>query len=132
MSSASSANPAEPDLEKFTPAASLKQNEPESQPQLPSDEPVIDPNIVTWTSPEDPENPQNWSTTRKLYLTIIFALPTLVVSLVSSIFSSADAVLAEKFGVSSEVTILGTSLFVLVCLPWPFWKDSVWKAYRKS
>lgn len=38
---------------------------------------------------------------------------TLTITFASSVFSTANTVTAEEFGVSQEVMVLGTSLFVL-------------------
>ncbi|KAK4541515.1 hypothetical protein LTR36_007961 [Oleoguttula mirabilis] len=72
-----------------------------------------DPNIVEWDGPDDPENPQNWSNGRKWWISICTAALTFVVSFGSSIFSTATTVTAAEFGVSSEVMILGVTLYVI-------------------
>ncbi|RAH73977.1 MFS transporter [Aspergillus aculeatinus CBS 121060] len=79
----------------------------------PSSEEGKDPNIVDWDGPDDPEYPPNWTELRKWTITIILGLMTVSVTFASSVFSAAAAVTAEQFGVSEEVMILGTSLFVL-------------------
>jgi hypothetical protein len=38
--------------------------------------PAVDPLLVTWDSPQDPENPQNWSYAYKWMLTILIGLIT--------------------------------------------------------
>ena len=73
-----------------------------------------DPNIVTWNGPNDPENPMNWPVSKKIKMTIATSMMTLVITFASSVFSTATEVTAELYGVSPEVTTLGTSLFVLV------------------
>ena len=73
-----------------------------------------DPNIVTWDGPNDPENPMNWPTAKKVKVTLATSCMTLVITFASSVFSTATEVTAIKFGVSPEVMVLGTSLFVLV------------------
>jgi hypothetical protein len=45
----------------------------EEQKQIP-----IDPNIVNWDGPDDPENPLNWTPKRKLGATMSIALITLL------------------------------------------------------
>ncbi|KZL64739.1 MFS multidrug transporter, partial [Colletotrichum tofieldiae] len=69
--------------------------------------------IISWTGPNDPENPQNWTSRKKWAVTISLGSLTWVVTFASSIFSTATQVAAEEFGVSVEVMTLGTSLFVL-------------------
>ncbi|KAJ5312978.1 hypothetical protein PENANT_c018G03255 [Penicillium antarcticum] len=72
-----------------------------------------DPNLIEWDGPDDPENPQNFSACRKWLITVVLGLMTVSVTFASSVFSTASVVTAEKFGVSQEVMVLGTSLFVL-------------------
>ncbi len=38
----------------------------------------VDPNIVDWDGPDDPENPLNWSSTKKNLHVVIVSLFTLV------------------------------------------------------
>lgn len=76
-------------------------------------EPGHDPNLVEWDGPDDPENPQNWSRGYKWFVTIIMGMVTFVITFASSVFSTATEVTAKEFGVSTEVMVLGTSLFVL-------------------
>ncbi|GAB7361428.1 hypothetical protein MBLNU230_g1484t1 [Neophaeotheca triangularis] len=70
-------------------------------------------NIVDWDGPDDPENPQNWPLPKKLWITAICGMMTFVVSFGSSVFSTATNVTAREFGVSSEVMILGVTLYVV-------------------
>ncbi|KAH7021784.1 major facilitator superfamily domain-containing protein [Macrophomina phaseolina] len=72
-----------------------------------------DPNIIEWDGPNDPENPMNWANWWKWTVTITLGLMTFTITFASSVFSTATMATSQKFGVSSEVMILGTSLFVL-------------------
>jgi multidrug resistance protein len=68
--------------------------------------------LVTWDGPNDPENPQNWPRSTKLFrsaapLAIIFSI-----SIASSIFGAASSITAKEYGVSEEVMSLGVALFV--------------------
>jgi MFS transporter, DHA1 family, multidrug resistance protein len=72
-----------------------------------------DPNLITWDGPDDPENPQNWSATKKWATTALCSGLTLSITFSSSVFSTATEVTALEFGVSDEVMILGTALTVL-------------------
>lgn len=69
--------------------------------------------IVTWDGPLDKENPRNWSPTRKWLIVATTCLMTFCVTFSSSVFSAAVAATAEEFDTSSEVMVLGVSLFVL-------------------
>jgi len=86
----------------------------EQQPEQP---PPKDPNLVDWDGPDDPENPMNWPVSKKWTVTISFAFMTFCITFASSVFSTATQVTAQLYGVSNEVMILGTSLFVLVIPP---------------
>lgn len=71
--------------------------------------------IVTaqdWTGPDDPENPQNWPTWKKIYHTIPCALFGFVVTFGSSVYSPAYKQIAERFDVSPTVSLLGVTLYV--------------------
>lgn len=71
-----------------------------------------DPNLVEWSGPEDPENPQNFSRTRKWIITVFMSLMTMWITFASSVFSTATQVTSKEFNVSTEVMTLGTSLTV--------------------
>ncbi|KAF2487690.1 synaptic vesicle transporter [Neohortaea acidophila] len=70
-------------------------------------------NVVDWDGPDDPANPQNWSTTRKLLFTFSISLCTFTVSFGSSVLSSGTEVLSAQYGVSPVVITLTLSLYVL-------------------
>ncbi|GAA6034746.1 hypothetical protein JCM8097_001149 [Rhodosporidiobolus ruineniae] len=74
--------------------------------------PKEDPNKVVWEE-NDPENPQNWTTRYKWFVTILCAQATLVVTFASSAPSSAVTQMSGDFGVGTEVGALVTSLFLL-------------------
>ncbi len=108
-SNSSDENLGEKDLEKADDAAdSRKADEPEKEEQK-----VKDPNLVEWNGPDDPENPQNWPNGKKWRVTMALAFMTFCVTFASSVFSNATVAVAELYGVSTEVSTLGTSLFVL-------------------
>jgi DHA1 family multidrug resistance protein-like MFS transporter len=72
-----------------------------------------DPDLVDWDGPDDPENPMNFSTSRKWVITVLLGMATFCITFASSVFSTATESTALQFGVSNEVMVLGTSLFVL-------------------
>lgn len=84
------------------------------QPVVDEKPPKADPNLVTWSGPDDPANPHNWSTRRKLAITGIWVYGNVVTTIASSIFSSGAELIEQEFHVSTTVAILGVSLFVLV------------------
>lgn len=72
--------------------------------------------LVNWDGPDDPENPQNLSVLKKWLITFLFSTLTIWVTFSTSVFSPTVFVTAEEFHVSTEVTILATSLNIFVCL----------------
>ncbi len=73
-----------------------------------------DVNLVTWNGPDDPENPQNYSTRYKFFITGIWIYGNLCATLASSIWSSGAKQVAAEFHQSTIVVTLGISLFLLV------------------
>jgi DHA1 family multidrug resistance protein-like MFS transporter len=90
--------------------SSLNENDDEKDD---GEEEKKDPNLVEWDGDDDPENPQNFPARKKWMVTVVAGLMTFSVTFASSVFSTATTVTSQLFGVSSEVMILGTSLFVL-------------------
>lgn len=93
---------AEKDLEKGDDAA------PQQAPKKEKD-----PNLIEFDGPDDPENPMNWSVSKKWVTTVALGLMTFCVTFASSVFANATVDVAELYHVSTEVSTLGTSLFVL-------------------
>jgi MFS transporter, DHA1 family, multidrug resistance protein len=88
----------------------------EPSPEVQGDQterPATDPNLIEWDGPDDPENPLNWPKSKKWITTCVLGSMTFCVTFASSVFSNATVPTALEFGVSTEVTTLGTSLFVL-------------------
>ncbi|KAE8371858.1 major facilitator superfamily domain-containing protein [Aspergillus bertholletiae] len=92
------------------PSMPLSMGEGKAFPPILSDE---DDYIVTFNGPDDPEHPFNWSLTVKLYTSVMVCLGTFISSFASAVFAPGTAGVAKAFGVSTEVGILGTTLFVL-------------------
>ena len=69
--------------------------------------------LVTWDTPNDPENPMNWSKQRKWLVVVAASMTTFCVSFSSSIFSTAVSATAKEFQVGEEVMILGVSLYIV-------------------
>ncbi|TFK54035.1 MFS transporter [Heliocybe sulcata] len=72
-----------------------------------------DPNLVTWYSPDDPENARNWSSAKKAFVTSQLCLLTFSVYIGSSIYSAGSEDLATEFGISQIAATLGLTTFVL-------------------
>lgn len=75
---------------------------------------IKDPFLVEWDGPDDPGNPQNIPVWRKWVITMCVSSLTIWITFATSVFSQASVATAEEFGVSTEVTILGTSLPLFV------------------
>lgn len=68
--------------------------------------------VVEFMGADDPLHAQNWPKRKKLGIAALMAYLSMAVTMGSSIFSPATMPVANEFGVISEVTTLGTSLFV--------------------
>jgi hypothetical protein len=64
---------------------------------------------------EDPENPLNFSTARKWFITSLVVTMTILVAAAAGAYSPIMPDLMREFGVSSEVATLGISLYPLGC-----------------
>lgn len=100
--------------------------------------------LVTWYTTNDPENPQNWTSRKKLWVTILisyapqivilgmpcqlsYSLYSFAVYFGSSIFSPGVPEMVKQVGVSELVGSLGLSLYVLACM-FPFINDDqIWR-----
>ncbi|KAJ5658739.1 uncharacterized protein N7484_002388 [Penicillium longicatenatum] len=71
-----------------------------------------DPYVVTWID-NDPRNPMLFSETKKWSYTMVVAIATLAVALVSSAYTGGVLQIEEQFGIGEEIATLGVSLFVL-------------------
>ena len=75
--------------------------------------PAMEEYVVEFDGPDDPLHPQNWPTSKKILVAVMLGYTTLLAAFGSSIFSAATAEVAAYFGVSTEVGLLGLSLYVL-------------------
>jgi MFS family permease len=71
-----------------------------------------DPYVVQWL-PNDFRNPLQLKPALKWLITVVAALETLVVALVSSAYTGGIIQIEEQFGATTEVATLGVSLYVL-------------------
>ncbi|EEA27980.1 hypothetical protein TMatcc_003711 [Talaromyces marneffei ATCC 18224] len=69
--------------------------------------------VVEFDGPDDPLHPQNWPTKKKVLTSVMLAYTSLVSTFGSSIYANATTSLASIYHVSTEVTLLGLSLYVL-------------------
>lgn len=69
--------------------------------------------VVEFDGPDDPIHAQNWPLRKKLLTATTLGFTTMTAAFGSSIFSAATFAVGAEFGVSSEVSLLGVSLYVL-------------------
>ncbi|KAF2225327.1 major facilitator superfamily domain-containing protein [Elsinoe ampelina] len=68
--------------------------------------------VIDWDGPNDPENPRNWSTPKKFFVTFEICLLTTGVYIGSAIYTPGLYGVMEQFRVSQLVALLGLCLFV--------------------
>ena len=78
------------DLEKQQPMTAEEEQEP------------IDPNIVDWDGPDDPDNPLNFSNTVKWGNITVLSLLTLMTPLASSMFAPGVPDVLQEFDTNSQ------------------------------
>lgn len=71
-----------------------------------------DPYVINFRK-DDPGNPMNWSQFRKWFITTIVTLSVFAVTFTSSAYSESYNEVIRDFDISTEVFIVGVSLFVL-------------------
>ncbi|KAF2152432.1 MFS general substrate transporter [Myriangium duriaei CBS 260.36] len=97
--------------ERFDVEQQLALERPESRvivPQKTADGVIL----VDWYTTDDQANPQNWSTKKKVYVSFVVAIYTLVVYASSAIYTSAQEQVMAKFGLSFPEGSAILSLYV--------------------
>ncbi|KAL1956579.1 hypothetical protein VTO42DRAFT_7050 [Malbranchea cinnamomea] len=85
------------------------------------DEAKEDPNLVTWSGPDDPANPLNWSRRRKWAATLIVSCFTFISPVSSTLVAPALPRIADDFGISNSMEeALVMSIFLLAYAVGPF------------
>lgn len=75
---------------------------------------TIDPELVTWDGPDDPNNPRNWPNGERMFQTFLVSLYTLISPMSSSILSPAMTEISESLGITKQVILsLCVSIMVL-------------------
>ncbi|EGC44541.1 polyamine transporter 1 [Histoplasma capsulatum var. duboisii H88] len=83
--------------------------------------PSKDPNLVTWSGPEDPENPLNWSHPAKWAAVLIVSSFTFISPVSSTMVAPALAAIGKEFGITSSMEqVLVMSIFLLAYAVGPF------------
>ncbi|CEN61252.1 hypothetical protein ASPCAL07914 [Aspergillus calidoustus] len=89
------------------PNSTAKESNPEQQDELLASIPV------TWTGPDDPENPLNWPKTRKWGPTLITSAGGLVTLMSGSMLAPALEDISRDIHAGEEATNMVLSIFVL-------------------
>jgi MFS transporter, DHA1 family, multidrug resistance protein len=69
--------------------------------------------LVDWYTTDDPANPQNWNSWKKVWVAFIIFLYTFAVYSASAIYTSAEPQVMAKFGVGQSKASLGLSMYVI-------------------
>ncbi|RAH55936.1 MFS general substrate transporter [Aspergillus piperis CBS 112811] len=69
--------------------------------------------IITWRESGDSENPQNWSLSRKVFVSLQIWVLTFAIYIGSAIYTPGIPGVSEQFHVSTVAATLGLTLFVL-------------------
>ncbi|KAL1880382.1 hypothetical protein Plec18167_003786 [Paecilomyces lecythidis] len=69
--------------------------------------------IVTWYSPDDPENPYNWTPGKKLWVGILLFIYTFAVYIGSSLYTASEPDIVKIYHVSNIAASIGLTLYVL-------------------
>ncbi|OQV03361.1 hypothetical protein CLAIMM_08412 [Cladophialophora immunda] len=106
----SAPSPVESDLEKELSKLSTTVRASEKDVTLPaSDEEAI---VVSWTE-NDPENPRNWSQSKKTWTLVVVNLYTFCVYCTASIITPTAGAIQQRYDVSIVVASLGLSMYVV-------------------
>ena len=68
--------------------------------------------LVDWYTTDDQANPQNWSLRKKVYVSFIICIYTYVVYASSAIYTSAQQIVIDRFGISFAEASTILSLYV--------------------
>ncbi|KAK1456720.1 MFS multidrug transporter [Colletotrichum cuscutae] len=80
-----------------------------------------DPDLVTWSGPDDPMNPKNWARHKKWTATILVSCFTFISPVSSTMLAPALDTLADDFDVESDIeTYFLMSIFLLAYAVGPF------------
>ncbi|KAK3721087.1 hypothetical protein LTR37_003377 [Vermiconidia calcicola] len=82
---------------------------------------TLNPNLVTWDSPEDPLHPHNWPKHRRWTSTVLIASFAFIAPMASTMVAPALETLADEFDIESEMQkYLVMSIFLLAFAIGPF------------
>ncbi|RDW67627.1 hypothetical protein BP6252_09023 [Coleophoma cylindrospora] len=84
-------------------------DDPSRLTSMASEKPTV---IMEWDSPENPENPRNWSFGKRAFHTAIPALYGFVLTIGTSSYVPAIPFVMKEFKISREVALLPLSLYI--------------------
>jgi len=91
-----------------------------------------DPNLVTWEGPDDPNNPKNWSYSRKWAATIVVSSFTFISPVSSSMVAPALTAIQKEFNITNQVELtLTLSIFVLAYAVGPLFLGPLSEMYGR-
>lgn len=73
----------------------------------------FDRDLVEW-EPRDAANPHNWSTRRKLFISLVLNTLPFVVNVSAGVLSGSSTQLSEDFNVPRTTVVLIVTMFLLV------------------
>lgn len=75
---------------------------------------AVDPELITWDGPDDPENPRNFPNSLKWKITMITSMYTFITPFASSIAAPAALAYNKEFGVTdTTIASMTVSIFLL-------------------
>ncbi|OCL02965.1 MFS general substrate transporter [Glonium stellatum] len=101
--------PEPPEDAAYDPGSSASSSDKQIKPRRTEDGTIL----VTWYSENDPDNPHNWSFTKKLWISMLLLVYTFSVYIGSSLYTASEPDIVKIFGVSDVVASLGLSLYVI-------------------
>ena len=91
-----------------------------------------DPNLVTWSEPNDPENPKDWSNKKKWAATLIVSSFTFISPVSSSMVAPALPAMAQQLNITDSVEqSLILSIFVLAYAVGPLFLGPLSEIYGR-
>lgn len=73
----------------------------------------IDRTELRWDGPDDPDNPYNWPSRRKISISVIVSFGQLVTLMSTSMMASALGRISQDLGINESTTQVTFSIFVL-------------------
>ncbi|CDK24868.1 unnamed protein product [Kuraishia capsulata CBS 1993] len=78
------------------------------------DEPVlVEEGFSLIVSPDNPHHPIHWSIGLKIFISVVYCLLQVFVTLTSTSYLSVEWIVEERFNVGAQVATLGQSLFII-------------------